>query len=54
MRIWPDHEHEMDVWLVVHPDIYKAARVRVVMDALIDAFADEERIARTPERVPAR
>jgi len=54
VRIWPDREQEMDVWLVVHPDVYKAARVRVVMDALIDAFADEERVPRARERVTAR
>ncbi|HTZ79405.1 MAG TPA: LysR family transcriptional regulator [Stellaceae bacterium] len=54
VRLWPEHEQEMDVWLVVHPDVYKAARVRVVMDALIEAFADEVRLPRARERVPAR
>lgn len=53
-RIWPDREQQMELWLVVHPDIYKAARVRVVMDAIIDACADEDRTPSARERVEAR
>ncbi len=52
-RIWPEWEQKLDVWLVVHPDVYKAARVRVVMDAIIDAFADEERAPKARESVEA-
>jgi DNA-binding transcriptional LysR family regulator len=53
-RIWPDRVQEMDVWLVVHPDVYKTARVRVVMDAVIDAFVDEEHAPEPRERVEAQ
>lgn len=53
-RIWPEREQKMDVWLVVQPDVYKAARVRVVMDAIIDAFADDERVPQARESVAAR
>ena len=45
MRIWPDREQVFEVWLVVHADVYKAARVRTVMDALIEAFAGTDRVA---------
>jgi DNA-binding transcriptional LysR family regulator len=45
MRIWPDREQVFEVWLVVHADVYKAARVRTVMDALIAAFVGKDRAA---------
>jgi DNA-binding transcriptional LysR family regulator len=41
-RIWPDREQVFEVWLVVHSDVYKAARVRTVMDAIIAAFASKD------------
>jgi DNA-binding transcriptional LysR family regulator len=41
--IWPDREQEFNIWLVAHPDVYKAARVRAVMDAMIEAFANKGR-----------
>ncbi len=53
-RIWPDREQHMDLWLIVHPDVYKAARVRVVMDAIISACADEDRVPEPRESVEAR
>jgi DNA-binding transcriptional LysR family regulator len=53
-RIWPDRNLQADAWLVVHPDVYKAARVRVVMDAIIEAFADAERVPPARERTKSR
>ena len=45
MRLWPDREQAFEVWLVVHSDVYKAARVRTVMDAIIAAFESKDRLA---------
>jgi DNA-binding transcriptional LysR family regulator len=36
--IWPDRADWYDIWLVVHADIQRTARVRVVVDAISDAF----------------
>ena len=44
-RLWPDREQVFEVWLVVHSDVYKAARVRTVMDAIIAAFEGKDRLA---------
>ena len=45
VRLWPDREQAFEVWLVVHSDVYKAARVRTVMDAIIAAFDKQDRVA---------
>ena len=36
--IWPDRADWYDIWLVVHSDIQRTARVRVIVDAVADAF----------------
>ena len=36
--IWPDRRQLYDIWLVVHADVQRTARVRVVLDAIADAF----------------
>jgi DNA-binding transcriptional LysR family regulator len=41
VRIWPDlkREQSYDVWLVLHRDLAATARVRVVVEAIVQAFA---------------
>ena len=39
IRIWPEREDVQDAWLVVHHELRRAARVRVVMDAISAQFA---------------
>jgi len=36
-RIWPEREHRYDVYLVMHADLARSARVRAVADAIVDA-----------------
>lgn len=40
VRIWPQYKRAMDyeVWLALHKDFAHAARVRVVVDALVEKF----------------
>jgi DNA-binding transcriptional LysR family regulator len=38
-RIWPDLPPTLvDIWLLVHPDLHRTARIRAVLDALSAAF----------------
>jgi DNA-binding transcriptional LysR family regulator len=37
--IWPNCKQFYDIWLVVHADVHRTARVRVVLDAIADTFA---------------
>jgi DNA-binding transcriptional LysR family regulator len=39
-RFWSDRSDFYDVWLVLHGDLHRTARVRAVADAIVDAFAD--------------
>ncbi|QHB32052.1 LysR family transcriptional regulator [Yersinia canariae] len=39
VRIWPDKCDWVDIWLVVHPDVQRAARVRAVINALEISFS---------------
>jgi DNA-binding transcriptional LysR family regulator len=38
-RLWPDHEEGYDMWLVMHGDSHRTARVRAVADLVVEAFA---------------
>ncbi|EFE95603.1 LysR family transcriptional regulator [Serratia odorifera] len=38
VRIFPDSKDWVDIWLVLHPDLQRAARVRAVVSALEEAF----------------
>jgi DNA-binding transcriptional LysR family regulator len=40
-RIWPDRGEFYDLWLVMHGDLHRSARVRAVADAIINVLADE-------------
>jgi len=36
-RIWPEREYRYDLYLVMHADLARSARVRAVADAIVDA-----------------
>ncbi|MCE0495083.1 LysR family transcriptional regulator [Vibrio salinus] len=38
IQVLPECTDVADIWLVVHPDVYGQAKVRVCVDALVDAF----------------
>lgn len=38
-RIWPKQEEGYDIWLVMHADLHRTARVRAVADVIVEAFA---------------
>ena len=38
VRIWPERTDRIDVWLVLHADLARTARVRAVVDAIVEAF----------------
>lgn len=40
VRIWPDRVDHYDVWLVMHSDLSRSARVRAAADAIIDSFTE--------------
>ncbi|MES2115025.1 MAG: LysR family transcriptional regulator [Pseudomonadota bacterium] len=41
VRLWPERADHYDVWLVMHSDLNRSARVRAVADAIIASFAAE-------------
>ena len=41
--IWPKRAEFFDIWLVVHADVQRAARVRIVVDAIADTFRSKRR-----------
>ncbi len=43
VRVWPGRKRAADyeAWLVLHEDLAHTARVRVVVDAIVDRFAQE-------------
>lgn len=40
-RIWPEREAPYDMWLVMHGDLHRAARVRAVADVIVETFEQE-------------
>ncbi|GGF30347.1 transcriptional regulator [Aliidongia dinghuensis] len=36
--LWPDRPQRHELWLVVHPDLARSARVRAVLDAIIEGW----------------
>jgi DNA-binding transcriptional LysR family regulator len=40
VRIWPDCNELYDLWLVMHGDLHRTARVRAVADAIVDVFEE--------------
>jgi DNA-binding transcriptional LysR family regulator len=52
VRIWPDCHEFFDLWLVMHGDLHRTARVRAVADAIVDVFeeSDEKAVAPRPKK----
>ena len=40
IRVWPERVDYYDVWLVMHSDLSRSARVRAAADAIIDSFPE--------------
>ena len=40
-RVWPERVDHYDIWLVMHSDLSRSARVRAAADAIIATFAEE-------------
>ncbi|MCD4485131.1 LysR family transcriptional regulator [Chromobacterium vaccinii] len=38
-RVWPDRVDPVDMWLVLHPDLQRVARVRAAIEAVAGCFA---------------
>lgn len=38
VRLWPDCSDFYDLWLVMHGDLHRTARVRAVADAIVEVF----------------
>ncbi|MET0267355.1 MAG: LysR family transcriptional regulator [Duganella sp.] len=41
VRVWPERVDHYDVWLVMHSDLSRSARVRAAADAIIDSFPSD-------------
>ena len=41
VRIWPQRAGSYDLWLVMHGDLNRTARVRAVADAIVEVFEEE-------------
>jgi DNA-binding transcriptional LysR family regulator len=41
VRIWPERVDHYDVWLVMHADLSRSARVRAAADAIIASFPEQ-------------
>ena len=42
VRVWPERAEPYEMWLVMHGDLHRTARVRAVADAVVAAFSREE------------
>ncbi len=42
--VFPEKRDPVDIWLVLHPDLQKVARIRAVITALEQCFAEETRL----------
>ncbi|MDE2288285.1 MAG: LysR family transcriptional regulator [Burkholderiales bacterium] len=40
-RVWPERAESYDMWLVMHTDLNRTARVRAVADAIVEVFEQE-------------
>ncbi len=41
VRIWPHRSESYDLWLVMHGDLNRTARVRAVADAIVEVFEQD-------------
>lgn len=54
VRVWPDQSPVSRlVWLIMHEDLRRAARIRLVASAIVDAFQENAKLLRRGKR-PAR
>jgi len=52
-RIWPNQRPEMqEIWLVVHADVRRAARIRALCDFLVELFSRAQPVLRGSTRAP--
>ncbi|MCY1196325.1 HTH-type transcriptional regulator DmlR [compost metagenome] len=42
VRIWPARSESYDLWLVMHGDLNRTARVRAVADAIVEVFEEDK------------
>lgn len=42
VRIWPGRAEPYDLWLVMHGDLNRTARVRAVADAIVEVFEEDK------------
>ncbi|QKH37424.1 LysR family transcriptional regulator [Achromobacter pestifer] len=42
VRIWPARSEPYDLWLVMHGDLNRTARVRAVADAIVEVFEEDQ------------
>ncbi|QVQ26897.1 LysR family transcriptional regulator [Achromobacter deleyi] len=42
VRIWPGRSEAYDLWLVMHGDLNRTARVRAVADAIVEVFEEDK------------
>ena len=42
VRIWPGRSEPCDLWLVMHGDLNRTARVRAVADAIVEVFEEDK------------
>ncbi|GAN91144.1 hypothetical protein Gbfr_025_004 [Gluconobacter frateurii M-2] len=41
VNILPECTEAVDIWLVVHPDVYRTERVRAVVDCVVRSFEEK-------------
>jgi DNA-binding transcriptional LysR family regulator len=47
VRVWPDEEPTLrPLWLVIHQDLRRAARIRLLSSALVEAFRRDSKLLR--------
>jgi len=45
VRVLPNRRSMQDVWLVTHADLHKTARVRALLDCIVEAFDAHKKTA---------
>ncbi|UUW16976.1 LysR family transcriptional regulator [Serratia ureilytica] len=45
VRLFPENKDWVDIWLVLHPDLQRAARVRAVVQALEESFTPDSTLS---------
>ncbi|MEL5587618.1 LysR family transcriptional regulator [Serratia ureilytica] len=45
VRLFPENKDLVDIWLVLHPDLQRAARIRAVVQALEESFTPDSTLS---------